>query len=158
MHACLLSAIHVQSWHAPTSNLNGIMNCSRIDLCLVCLRYMYCKLSDVPYRLGVARPSRKGHCRAKPNKCTPSSNKRGCTSVKGYELCRPTVCSIMHQMLKLVAISHTDGPDAAHAAFTHGFTSKWTNLTRIVPNVSDSFSPLEAIISNRSKFTKGQRM
>ena len=37
-------------------------------------------------------------------------------------------------------------PHAAYAAFTHGFTSKWTYLTRVVPNVSDLFAPLEAII------------
>ena len=28
----------------------------------------------------------------------------------------------------------------------HGFTSKWTYLTKVVPDVSDLFAPLEAII------------
>ena len=63
------------------------------------------------------------------------------------------VHSFIHQQistwekeLKLLSKFAVTQPHAAYAAFTHGFTSKWTYLTRVVPNVSDLFAPLEAII------------
>ena len=37
-------------------------------------------------------------------------------------------------------------PHAAYAAFTHGFYSKWSHLSRIMPNMSSLFQPLEDII------------
>ena len=49
----------------------------------------------------------------------------------------------------LSSIAHTQ-PHAAYAAFTHGLRSKWTYLTRTIPNIGDLLSPLEDII--RRKF------
>ena len=45
----------------------------------------------------------------------------------------------------LATIAHTQ-PHAAHAAFTHGMTSKWSYLTRTIPNISHLFQPLEDTI------------
>ena len=49
----------------------------------------------------------------------------------------------------LSTIAHTQ-PHAAYAAFTHGLTSKWTYITRTIPNISDLFSPLEEVIQQTS--------
>ena len=45
-------------------------------------------------------------------------------------------------MCKLAEIA-TSQPHAVYAALTHGLQSKWTYLTRTVPNISDLFEPLE---------------
>ena len=37
-------------------------------------------------------------------------------------------------------------PHAAYAAFTHGFYSKWSHLSRIMPNINSLFQPLETIL------------
>ena len=37
-------------------------------------------------------------------------------------------------------------PHAAYAAFTHGFYSKWSHLSRTMPNMSRLFQPLENIL------------
>ena len=37
-------------------------------------------------------------------------------------------------------------PHAAYAAMTHGLSSKWTYLSRTIPNISDLFQPLENVI------------
>ena len=37
-------------------------------------------------------------------------------------------------------------PHAAYAAFTHGFHSKWSHLSRTVPNMGSQFHPLENIL------------
>ena len=50
---------------------------------------------------------------------------------------------------RLSSIAHTQ-PHAAYAAFMHGLMSKWTYLTRAIPNIGDLFSPLEDVI--RRKF------
>ena len=50
---------------------------------------------------------------------------------------------------RLSSIAHTQ-PHAAYAAFTHGLMSKWTYLTRAIPNIGDLLSPLEDVI--RRKF------
>ena len=41
-------------------------------------------------------------------------------------------------------------PHAAYAAFNHGLTSKWSFISRTIPNIADLFKPLE--ISIRHKF------
>ena len=46
---------------------------------------------------------------------------------------------------RLSSIAHTQ-PHAAYAAFTHGLMSKWTYLTRAIPNIGDLLSPLEDVI------------
>ena len=40
-------------------------------------------------------------------------------------------------------------PHAAHAAFTHGMTSKWTYLTRTMPDIGPSLLPLDTIIRTK---------
>ena len=50
---------------------------------------------------------------------------------------------------RLSSIAHTQ-PHAAYAALTHGLMSKWTYLTRAVPNIGDLLQPLEDTI--RQKF------
>lgn len=40
-------------------------------------------------------------------------------------------------------------PHAAHAAFTHGMTSKWTYLSRTMPNIGPSLLPLDTIIRTK---------
>ena len=49
---------------------------------------------------------------------------------------------------RLSSIAHTQ-PHAAYAAFTHGLMSKWTYLTRAIPNIGDLLSPLEDIIGQK---------
>ena len=46
--------------------------------------------------------------------------------------------------LATIAKSH---PQAAYAAYTHGFTGKWSYLIRTIPNISDLLQPLEDAIS-----------
>ena len=48
----------------------------------------------------------------------------------------------------LSSIAHTQ-PHAAYAAFTHGLMSKWTYLTRAIPNIGDLLSPLKDIIRQK---------
>ena len=51
--------------------------------------------------------------------------------------------------LERLALVATTQPHSAFAAFTHGFTSKWTHLARTIPNISHFLQPLEDIISTR---------
>ena len=48
----------------------------------------------------------------------------------------------------LATIAYTQ-PHAAHAAFTHGMTSKWSYLTRTIPDIGPLLQPLEAIIRTK---------
>ncbi len=48
----------------------------------------------------------------------------------------------------LASIAHTQ-PHAAHAAFIHGLASKWSYLTRTIPNTSHLLQPLEDTIRTR---------
>ena len=48
---------------------------------------------------------------------------------------------------RLSSIAATQ-PQAAYAALTHGLISKWTYLSRTVPNIEDLFKPLEDVIRN----------
>ena len=50
---------------------------------------------------------------------------------------------------RLSSIAHTQ-PHAAYTAFTHSLMSKWTYLTRAIPNIGDLLSPIEDVI--RRKF------
>ena len=50
---------------------------------------------------------------------------------------------------RLSTFAHTQ-PQAVYAAFTHGLMSKWTYLTRTIPNIGNLLSPLEEVI--RQKF------
>ena len=47
------------------------------------------------------------------------------------------------QALSKIALSY---PQEALAAFTHGFSSRWTYLSRTIPNTSDLFKLLENVI------------
>ena len=47
------------------------------------------------------------------------------------------------RLLSEIAITQ---PHAAFAAFSHGFSSRWSYLSRTQPNISDLFLPLENII------------
>ena len=49
------------------------------------------------------------------------------------------------QLLQLAEIS-TSQPHAAYAAFVHRLSSRWTYLSRTIPEVSDLFQPLEDAI------------
>ena len=51
------------------------------------------------------------------------------------------------ETLAVIAIPH---PQAAFSAFVHGFSSKWTFLSRTCPGIDDLFQPLEDAI--RTKF------
>ena len=48
------------------------------------------------------------------------------------------------ELEQLETIARTQ-PHAAHAAFTHGMTSKWTYLTRTMPGIGPNLLPLEVV-------------
>ena len=50
--------------------------------------------------------------------------------------------------LELASIAQTQ-PHAAHAAFTHGMTSRWTYLTHTMPSIGQILLPLEVIIRTK---------
>ena len=52
------------------------------------------------------------------------------------------------ELEQLATISHSQ-PHAAHAAFTHGMTSKWTYLTRTMSGIGPNLLPLETIIKTK---------
>ena len=52
--------------------------------------------------------------------------------------------------MRLLSAIATTQPHAAFAAFTHGLLSKWSYLSRTIPDLGDRFLPLENII--RSEF------
>ena len=52
--------------------------------------------------------------------------------------------------MRLLSAIATTKPHAAFAAFTHGLSSKWSYLSRTIPDLGDHFLPLENII--RSEF------
>ena len=54
----------------------------------------------------------------------------------------------VHEVERLSSIASTQ-PHAAYAAFTHGLTSKWTYLTRTIPEITDLLQPLEDVIRQR---------
>ena len=51
------------------------------------------------------------------------------------------------ECLSSIAVTH---PHAAYAAYTHGLSSRWTFLARVIPEVGDLLSPLEEAIRHRS--------
>ena len=51
----------------------------------------------------------------------------------------------VREVEQLAAIARSQ-PHAAYAAMTHGLSSKWTYLSRTIPNISDLFQPLENVI------------
>ena len=53
-----------------------------------------------------------------------------------------------HEVDRLSSIAITQ-PHAAHAAFTHGLSSKWAYLARTIPDCDDLFKPLEDAIRHR---------
>ena len=53
-----------------------------------------------------------------------------------------------HEVDRLSSIAITQ-PHAAHAAFTHGLSSKWAYLARTIPDCDDLFKPLEDAIRQR---------
>ena len=48
--------------------------------------------------------------------------------------------------VKQLADIATSQPHAAYAAFVHGFSRRWTFLSRTIPGISDLFQPLEDAI------------
>ena len=48
--------------------------------------------------------------------------------------------------LRVLSAIATTQPHAAYAAFTHGFSSKWSYLSRTLPNLSEHFQNLENIL------------
>ena len=54
----------------------------------------------------------------------------------------------IREIEKLTEVADSQ-PHAAYAAMTHGFTSKWTYLTRTMPNISELLAPLEQTIRIR---------
>ena len=52
--------------------------------------------------------------------------------------------------VRLLSAIATTQPHAAFAAFTHGLSSKWSYLSRTIPDLGGHFLPLENII--RSEF------
>ena len=50
------------------------------------------------------------------------------------------------EMLSQIACSQ---PHAAYAAFTHGYISKWTYLTRTMNDIAPSLAPLELVIRTK---------
>ena len=58
---------------------------------------------------------------------------------------REKVATWVQGVDQLTTVAETQ-PHAAYAAFTHGLASKWTFLTRIVPDTGDLFQPLEDAI------------
>ena len=51
----------------------------------------------------------------------------------------------VHEVERLSSIAVTQ-PHAAYAAFTHGQTSKWTYLAKIIPDIGDLLKPVENAI------------
>ena len=47
------------------------------------------------------------------------------------------------QEINQLANIATSQPHAAYAAFTHGLSSRWTYLTRTIPDIHHLFKPLE---------------
>ena len=54
----------------------------------------------------------------------------------------------VHEVEHLSSIAVTQ-PHAAYAAFTHGQTSKWTYLSRTIPDIGDLLKPVENAIRQR---------
>ena len=52
------------------------------------------------------------------------------------------------ELYSLAAIALSQ-PHAAHAAFTHGLSSKWFYLTRTIQGIGSLFQPLETIIRSK---------
>ena len=51
--------------------------------------------------------------------------------------------------LEQLAVIASSQPHAAHAAFTHGMSSKWTYFARTMPSISQSLQPLESTITTK---------
>ena len=66
-----------------------------------------------------------------------------CTFVEHYV--QDKVTSWTHEVKQLSKTAATQ-PHAAYAAFTHGLSSKWTFLSRTVPDIQDLLKPLENAI------------
>ena len=52
----------------------------------------------------------------------------------------------------LSTFAHTQ-PQSAYAAVTHGLMSKWTYLTRTIPNIGNLLSPLGDVIRHLTSLT-----
>ena len=49
-------------------------------------------------------------------------------------------------MLATIAVTQ---PHAAHAAFTHGFSNKWSYLSRTIAGIGTLLQPLETLIRSK---------
>ena len=66
------------------------------------------------------------------------------------KLTNPTyVSTLVQQVTRLAEVAQTQ-PQAAHAAFTHGLTGKWTFLTRTINSTKEHLQPLEDTIQLRN--------
>ena len=52
------------------------------------------------------------------------------------------------ELKQLAEIASTQ-PQAAYAALTHGLMSRWMDVVRTIPNISDLFMPLEEVIRHQ---------
>jgi len=61
---------------------------------------------------------------------------------------RRSINGWIQEIDQLSAIAQSQ-PHAAYAAFTHGLSSKWSFLSRTIPNIGDLFQPLEDSIHQK---------
>ena len=61
---------------------------------------------------------------------------------------RDKVCTWSAVLDKLSSVAATQ-PHAAHAAFTHGLSNKWTYLSRTISEIGNLLEPLESIIRTK---------
>ena len=64
------------------------------------------------------------------------------------ELTKSNISTLVQQVTRLAEVAQTQ-PQAAHAAFTHGLTGKWTFLTRTISSTKEHLQPLEDVIHQR---------
>ena len=70
---------------------------------------------------------------------------RYCTAYRRGNLSHSKPSGWIEEVKHLSSIAVTQ-PHAAYAAFTHGLASRWTYLSRTIPNIEDMMKPLETTI------------
>ena len=66
--------------------------------------------------------------------------------IKDYVRSKVRVWSSLVSTLNEIAKSQ---PNAAFSALTHGLQSKWTYLSRVIPNIGDELSPLDDVLRSK---------
>ena len=54
----------------------------------------------------------------------------------------------LKEELRTLSVIATSQPHAAFTAFTHGMMSKWTHISRTIPDISSHLQSLEAVIQS----------